>query len=227
MGHSAKFSDGSFSTSVSLSSVTRNIAATRGYARKFWHLFDKCAVPMVTVDNERNYLAANTGARLLFRLTLAEMRERRIEDFTPPHMMLLLQDAWSRLMELGSVAGRYDVAFPDDSRIQIVYCALANVLPAQHLIVFAPADWPGDELGSKVQRTVPVTTVISPREREVLTMIAAGADPEGIAGELSISINTVRTHIINAYRKLGAHNRAHAVALAIQQGLIDFPSRGS
>jgi LuxR family transcriptional regulator of spore coat protein len=225
MGHSATPSEGIFSSTGILDSATRNMAATRGYARKFWHLFDKCAVPMVTVDNRKRYLAANTGARLLFRLTLAEMRERRIEDFTPPHMTLLLDDAWSRLMEQGEIAGRYDVAFTDDSRIQIVYCALANVLPAQHLIVFAPAEWPGDELGSNAEPAPPATRTISPREQEVLSLIASGADPEQIAAELSISVNTVRTHIINAYRKLGARNRAHAIALAMQLDLLDLPGR--
>ena len=44
-----------------------------------------------------------------------------------------------------------------------------------------------------------------------------------VSDELSISVHTVRTHLTNTHRKLSAHNRAHAVALAIQQGLINLP----
>jgi len=180
---------------------------------------------MVTVDNERRYLAANRAGRLLFRLSLAEMRERQISDFTPPHMEPLLERAWASLMSDGSVTGRYDVSFLDGSQLEIVYSAIANVLPGQHLIVFAPAEWREDELGPVEERFGPGSSgCLSPREREVLTLIAAGADLEQIAQELSISLHTVRTHVLKAYRRLGANNRAHAIALAMHQGLIELPA---
>jgi DNA-binding CsgD family transcriptional regulator len=208
----------------SLKSAARTIKATRGRARQFWGVFDRSLVPMVTVDNDRSYTAANRAARLLFRLSLAEMKEHTLSDFTPPHMRLLLEDAWSRLMRDGSVASPFDVRFLDGSELRIIYCAIANALPGAHLIVFAPADWPEDELGLiAVVDSDPALAPLSPREREVLTLIAAGADLEQIGGELSISVHTVRTHVLNAYHKLGANNRAHAIALAMQQGLIDLP----
>ena len=103
------------------------------------------------------------------------------------------------------------------------YCAIANALPGQHLIVFAPAEWPEDELGTIEEDGIGASpTPLSRREQEVLTSIAAGADLEQIAEELSISLHTVRKHVMNAYRKLGAHNRAHAIALAMRQGLIEL-----
>ena len=179
---------------------------------------------MVTVDNDRRYVAANRAARLLFRLSLAEMRRRQIYDFTPPEMQCTLEAAWERLMSTGSVAGEYMVQFADDSQLQITYCALANVLPSKHLIVFAPAEWPEDELGMLEDGTLaPLEGPLSPREREVLTLIAAGADFQQIAHELTISPSTVRTHVQNAHRKLGARNRAHSIAIAMQRGLIDLP----
>jgi DNA-binding CsgD family transcriptional regulator len=188
-------------------------------------VFDKSLVPMVIVDNERHYRAGNAAARLLFRLQLDELLRRRIDDLTPPHMMSTLHERWAQLMREGTVAGTYDVEFPDGSGVKVIYCALANVLPAQHLIVFSPADWPGDELAAGDEETQPRTAkgALSPREREVLTLIAAGADLEQIGEDLTISVTTVRTHARNALRKLGARNRAHAIALSMQQGLIDLP----
>jgi DNA-binding CsgD family transcriptional regulator len=198
--------------------------ATRGRARQFWRVFDKSLVPMVTLDNEHRFVAANRAARLLFRLSLADMRQRQIHEFTPPEMWDGLEIAWERLMRTGSAAARHMVRFEDDSRLQIIYCAIANALPSQHLIVFAPSDWPEDELGTLEDGTLePLEGPLSPREREVLTLIAAGADFHQIADELTISPTTVRTHVQNAHRKLRARNRAHSIAIAMQRGLIDLP----
>lgn len=51
-------------------------------------------------------------------------------------------------------------------------------------------------------------------------MLALGSTGEQIAEKLVLSPDTVRTHIRNARRKLGAANRAHAVALALKHGEI-------
>lgn len=62
--------------------------------------------------------------------------------------------------------------------------------------------------------------VLSDREREVLGLLAEGLTGEAIAGRLHIAPETVRTHIRNVMRKLGAHTRAQAVAVALGQGEI-------
>jgi DNA-binding CsgD family transcriptional regulator len=62
---------------------------------------------------------------------------------------------------------------------------------------------------------------LSAREREILTRVAHGQDGPEIAAVLVVSPATVRTHIGNAIRKLGAHSRAHAVAIAMRSGLLD------
>jgi len=59
---------------------------------------------------------------------------------------------------------------------------------------------------------------LSPREREVLTLTAEGREMDEIGAFLFLALNTVRTHRLNIYRKLGARNAAHAVHLAYQRG---------
>lgn len=197
---------------------------TQGRARQFWQVFETSRVPMTLVDNDRWHLAANPPARLVFRQTLAEIAETRIDDLTPDEMLPRLQDHWARLMTNGVSAAPYKLRFLDGSELSIVYCGLANALPGQHLIVFAPADWPGDELiGPGEEESQPPHRALSRREREVLSLIAAGADRQEIAEELTISVATVRTHVRNLLRKLNARNRAHAIALAMQHGLIELP----
>ena len=62
---------------------------------------------------------------------------------------------------------------------------------------------------------------LSAREREILARVSRGQDGPEIAQDLVVSPATVRTHIGNAIRKLGARSRAHAVSIALQRGLID------
>jgi DNA-binding NarL/FixJ family response regulator len=61
---------------------------------------------------------------------------------------------------------------------------------------------------------------LTSREREVLTLLAAGGDNDSIAQVLVISPQTARTHIQNVLVKLGVHSRLEAAALAIQNGLV-------
>jgi DNA-binding CsgD family transcriptional regulator len=62
---------------------------------------------------------------------------------------------------------------------------------------------------------------LSDREREVLEQIARGHSIEDISADLYLSPHTVRTHIKNILRKMGARTRAHAVAMAMSEGIID------
>jgi DNA-binding NarL/FixJ family response regulator len=63
-------------------------------------------------------------------------------------------------------------------------------------------------------------TTLSEREREVLRLVADGLPSKQIARELSISERTVKFHVNSIFLKLGADNRAQAVALAAQRGLL-------
>jgi len=68
---------------------------------------------------------------------------------------------------------------------------------------------------------------LSNREREVLALLAGGASGAGIAQQLVLSPETVRTHIRNAMAKLGASSRAQAVALAVQRQEIEWRDSAS
>ena len=63
----------------------------------------------------------------------------------------------------------------------------------------------------------PMTT----RELEVLALAAAGLKIDEIARQLFVSRNTVKTHLAHTYSKLGARNRAEAVAAALRIGVIE------
>ena len=61
---------------------------------------------------------------------------------------------------------------------------------------------------------------LSPRERQVLTLLAEGANSEDIAGKLSVSPNTVRTHVQSILTKLQVHSRLEAATFAVRYGIV-------
>ncbi|AIS02274.1 response regulator [Streptomyces glaucescens] len=67
---------------------------------------------------------------------------------------------------------------------------------------------------------VPTGETLSAREREVLALVAKGTSNREIARELFISEATVKTHLTHLYGKLGVRDRAAAVAVAYDRGIL-------
>jgi DNA-binding NarL/FixJ family response regulator len=63
---------------------------------------------------------------------------------------------------------------------------------------------------------------LSPREIDVLRLVAAGNSNKLIANQLSISEATAKTHVANILSKLGANDRTHAVTIAITRGILNL-----
>lgn len=63
--------------------------------------------------------------------------------------------------------------------------------------------------------------VLTPREQEILHLIAAGKSLPEIAKELYLGVTTVKTHVQHLYEKLGVSDRAAAVATAMRRGLLE------
>jgi len=61
---------------------------------------------------------------------------------------------------------------------------------------------------------------LTSREKEILQLIAAGLSNKAIEGNLTLSGNTVRSHIKSLYSKLGVHSRTQAIRLAKEKGLL-------
>jgi DNA-binding NarL/FixJ family response regulator len=65
---------------------------------------------------------------------------------------------------------------------------------------------------------------LTPREIEVLGLIASGIGNKELAQGLGLSVNTVRNHAQNILYKLDAHSKLEAVATAVREGIIHYPT---
>lgn len=106
---------------------------------------------------------------------------------------------------------------------------LAKSLPAASLVAALEAIHRGDvvvEYGTRTQPHRPCPGagpegLLTPRESEVVTLITRGLDNFSIAREVSLSINSVKSHIRAAYRKMGVSSRSQAVLWGVRNGFLE------
>ena len=204
--------------------LSRSLARLGG-VRPVGHLewsrasFRSSLVPMVIADSGRRFSAANPAACLLLRLPEEDVLRLRIDDLTPPENRSQVEPLWRAFIRDSVQQGTFELMMPDGARLEVEYSATANVEPGQHLsiLMFPPVDTHRQSRDSAGGRAV-----LTDREREVLTMVAMGRGTSWIAPELGVSAATVETHVRNLLDKLGARNRAHAIALGLQAGEISL-----
>jgi DNA-binding CsgD family transcriptional regulator len=192
--------------------------------------FERSRHPMLLADDQRRWVTGNAAACALLRLAPEEIPWHTMDDFTPPGERRRLEEQWDAFLTSGAAEGWYQLYVPGRGPMPVEFSATANVLPARHLSVFIPPDetltkhaelaltreaaWVSvvAEASSRFQLTE--------REREVMTLVASGLQSGDVAERLVLSPETVKSHVQNALGKLGAHTRAHGVAVALVTGEI-------
>jgi two-component system, NarL family, nitrate/nitrite response regulator NarL len=101
--------------------------------------------------------------------------------------------------------------------------AIGGQLVMPHHLARVMGESPSDE-----ERHASVLAAqLTPRERDVLDMLVEGASSARIAKRLSISPNTVRSHVQSILPKLQVHSRLEAAAFAVRHGLAELGKSGS
>lgn len=110
-------------------------------------------------------------------------------------------------------------------------CALSELIEATRVIHAGETLIPRRMLGPLLSRLIlrrreqdealRRAARLTRREKEVLALLAEGADNDTIAQRLVISPQTARTHIQNVLAKLGVHSRLEAAAFVMQNGILD------
>ena len=101
------------------------------------------------------------------------------------------------------------------------------VAAARHAASSPNAFTASDLAEAMKRRLTPSGPHLSPRETQVLRLLADGMSVAGIAKQLYVSESTAKTHISKLYEKLGAGNRAQALMTALRLGLLEAPNAPS
>ena len=187
-------------------------------AQRLATVFDRSSNPMLLFDDERVFVDANAAALRLLDLPREGIVGRRIDDLTAPHLKRNLPKRWVDFIRFGSGAGSYEYIGGEGRSVPFDYSATANVLPGTHLLVLLQRREHVEAHGRSGREGGELT----PREREVLRMVAMGLTGQDIAAALVVSPETVSTHVRNIREKLGARSRAHALALALRRGELEL-----
>jgi PAS domain S-box-containing protein len=188
---------------------------------------------ILVVDDERRCLEVNLAACRLLGLPRTAALGRTVDDFLTAGMRKRLDHIWRAFREGGGHAGPFELNSQAAEVHEVNLSVVANVLPGRHLLILTAIDGHTSEVETTRQavreqsRASRINSSArfgrggpTPREREVLGLLAAGATDEQIAEMLELSPATVQTHVRNAKAKLGARTRAQAVAMALQHGMI-------
>ena len=112
-----------------------------------------------------------------------------------------------------------------DAQVKQFVNAISTVLDGQVVVPRPAVRRMAGARTPEEQQAVFLAEQLTPREREILALLAEGSDGVDIARKLSVSKNTVRTHVQNILSKLQVHSRLEAAAFAIRYGLVDPPGR--
>ena len=165
---------------------------------------------IVLFDDDRRILDVNAAACHLLARSRAGLLTVSLDELTAPGRRVEMLGRWDVFRDSGLTAGRTAMVLGNGTRREFSFFAARGVGPGVHLKVLHPLPVAAD--GTRPP--------ITPRERDVLEMVALGCDTQEIADHLLIGSETVRTHVRQAVRKLGARNRTHAVTIALERGLL-------
>jgi DNA-binding NarL/FixJ family response regulator len=200
------------------SSMTRARLEALVAARPGWRL---AAPPSPTADQVGDPVGGTLPADLLLidpgpRPVEAYLRALSGAARLPPIMLLgggVTPAAFARLLRAGVRA-----ILPRDASAHEIAAGIEAL--AAGLVVLHPSA-PPVSLDKTVRRPAEVRTdPLTPRELEILGMMAEGMGNRAIGKTLGISTHTVKFHIAAILDKLGARSRAEAVAIGMRRGLL-------
>jgi two-component system, NarL family, nitrate/nitrite response regulator NarL len=140
---------------------------------------------------------------------------REIRGQSPATAVVVLSDLSDR--RTWSQSGNLEIAglVTKDRSVSQVVAALGAVMDGE--VVLDQGPW-------RKPLSTTVAAGLTPREGEVLRRMIAGQDTRRMAGEMHVTVSTLRTYVKNVLTKLGVHSRLEAVALASRGNLPDAAS---
>src|SRR4051794_1225935 len=192
--------------------------ARDGWSALFASAFRQSKNPMALVDDDRRLIDANPAYLRLLGRGLDEIIGRHLWDFVAGGPVFTHAE-WEAALAAHRFHGEAELVRADGSHVRVQWAGATEVATGRRLVLFVALST--SRWGGSFRRSVEVDHEpgdLSPRELEIVRMIAHGESGPEIAAELHIAHDTVRTHVRNAMNKVGARSRAHLVAKVLAEG---------
>jgi PAS domain S-box-containing protein len=189
--------------------------ADKGWLGLFAAAFRGSKNAMILADDQRRIVDVNGALVKMIGYRRKDVLGKHLWDFVVGGPLLTNQE-WAKELALQRFEGEASMIASDGTIVAVQWGATCEAVTGKRLVLFVAMST--SRWGARFRRDVEVdaaTASLSPREREVVHLVAMGASGPEIADELNIAHDTVRTHVRNAMSKMGARSRAHLVAKAI------------
>jgi PAS domain S-box-containing protein len=188
----------------------------------FWTVFNRSRNPMAIIDRERRYVEVNPCHTKVFGRSRDEIVGTLVDDYLPPDELATIAAEYEAFTRDGEFNNERSYITSDGRVVRVQYAVATERITGHDLAFFVShvVD-AADEQESEEQPSAGHDgESLSPREREVVQHVALGMTSRQIAEELSVSTETVRTHIRNALAKTGTRTRAQLVAQVMGSGSL-------
>jgi PAS domain S-box-containing protein len=188
-------------------------------------LVDSLTVPVSLHDVDGLFVHANAAAERASGYSNAQLVGRHFTDLLRPEAREFVATQFRRAVERGEPAD-FETVFVDagghvrGTRAQHLPLHDGETIVGVLILAFEVRRQPSEPVRLRANPR------LTPRQREILTLIASGLSTAEVARELTLSPETVRNHLRNAFAELGAHTRVEAIAAAQRLGLLAAPPLG-
>src|SRR5215207_7178690 len=192
--------------------------ARDGWSALFASAFKQSKNPMALVDDERRLVDVNSA----YVRPLGRPRDQVVGTLLWTYVAdgpLFTPAQWTAALAAHRFHGQAELVCADGSHIGVQWAGATEMVTGQRLVLFVALST--SRWGASFRRSVAIDHEpgrLSPRELEIVRLIARGESGPEIAAELHIAHDTVRTHARNAMKKVGARSRAHLVAKVLGEG---------
>jgi PAS domain S-box-containing protein len=182
-------------------------------------LVDSLAIPASVHDVAGRFVHMNEAAERASGKTNAQMIGHHFTELLPPEARENVAVQFRRAVERGEPTD-FETVFIDASghlrgvRAQHLPLRSGGVIVGVLILAFDARRPPSGPIGLEPQPR------LTPRQREVLGLIASGLSTAEIAAQLTISPETVRNHLRSLFSELEVHTRLEAIAAAQRLGLL-------
>jgi DNA-binding CsgD family transcriptional regulator len=192
----------------------------------FSAIFDESHIPLALLDSDRRYVGVNDALISFYEYPRSEILGSLADG-------MVVDDGrgigarWERLVSTNQLYGERVIEHSNGTQLQVAYAAHGMTVGDRWLALVVTLSASLQPDGPELIGSAPIEvsrraeSKLTAREREVVRLVALGCTTRQLAADLSLSPDTIRSHVRNAMAKTGAHTRAQLVALVLAEGLIE------